>query len=90
MPSQPASSVADLLSQLEAGTMSVDDVAANFSQRTWPANARDTDPTADPVPDPPDSFAEVHGAYMAGRIDEPTYKQLADAAAKGKTKIIKS
>jgi hypothetical protein len=85
-----ASEVTDLMGALASGEMSVDEVAAKFSQRRWPktrgplpqsysemAEAAQLDPGANV----PGSFDDVTAAYDRGEITRVQYRTLAHAAA---------
>lgn len=86
------SEVTDLLTALRDGTMSLDEVAQRFRDRSWP---RPEPPPAtyldlaaraqeDPEPDPPGSFAEVTAALYRGEITDGDYEVLANAMAESK------
>jgi hypothetical protein len=84
------SDVTDLIAALRDGTMTLDQVADRFRERTWPGRTK-KDPTTflelatadmeDPEPDVPGSFDEVTAAYARGEIDRQQYRTLAHAAA---------
>lgn len=84
------SEVTDLIAALRAGTMSLDQVAARFRERTWPETPR-PDPQTDQEiaaramddPDPyvPGSFDDVLLAYDKGELTPAEYEALAQAAA---------
>jgi hypothetical protein len=85
--------VNELIRSLREGSMSLDDVAQRFRERTWP---RTTPPPAssylelaeraseDPRPDVPDSFDDVVAAYGKGEITYSQYRVLAEAVAESK------
>jgi hypothetical protein len=82
--------VADLLSALHDGTMSVDDVARRFRARSWPRRNR-PDPTTylelaaqaqeDPENDLAGSFDQVAAAFHRGDLSSDQYGILAEAMA---------
>ena len=82
--------VTDLLSALHDGTMSVDDVARRFRERSWPR--RDTNwpvtyrelaarAQEDPEPYVPGSFDDVAAAFHRGDLTSEQYQLLAQAMA---------
>jgi hypothetical protein len=82
--------VTDLLSALHEGTLSLDDVARRFRDRTWPR--RDTTwPTTyrelaarsqeDPEPYEPGSFDDVAAAFHRGDLSSEQYQVLSQAMA---------
>jgi hypothetical protein len=82
--------VRDLLGALRAGSLSLDDVARHFRERTWTDQAPRVTRTylefaaaaqEDPEPDVPGSFDEVIAAYDRGEITREQYRTLAHAAA---------
>jgi hypothetical protein len=73
--------VKQLLSQLVAGDITLEEVEADFRERDWPSAGKLPDSEADPMPDPEGSFAEVADAFMADEIDAETYGRLANAAS---------
>jgi hypothetical protein len=88
-----SSEVTDLIVALRDGTMSLDDVAQRFRERTWPRP--DTQPPTtylelaaraqeDPEPDLPGSFDEVTAAFYRGEIADSDYEVLAQAMAESK------
>lgn len=85
-----SSEVTDMITALRDGTLTLDQVAERFRQRSWPP--RTTPPPAtylelaaaaqqDPPPDVPGSFDEVTAAYDRGELTRAAYRQLAEAAA---------
>lgn len=87
------SEVTDLLAALRDGSMSLDEVAQRFRERSWPR--RHTLPAAtylelaaraqeDPEPDVPGSFDEVTAALYRGEITNDAYDVLAEAMAESK------
>lgn len=80
--------VTDLLAALTAGTISVDEVAAAFRERSWPpatrpmpASYQELAEQQDPEPDLPGSFDDVTAAYDRGEITREQYRILAHAVA---------
>ncbi len=84
------SEVTDLIAALRDGSMSLDEVAQRFRERSWP-RTRKPAPTSymemaaaaqeDPEPNVPGSFDEVAAAYRQGDLSRPEYRTLAEAAA---------
>jgi hypothetical protein len=80
--------VLDLITALSDGTMSLNEVAQRFRERTWPRR-RTAPPTnylemaaaaqRDPEPDIPGSFDEVDAAYQQGKLTDHEYDVLAEA-----------
>jgi hypothetical protein len=82
--------VDDLIAALRDGSMSLDEVARRFRERSWPrvhipqtssylemaAAAQE-----DPEPYVPGSFDQVAAAYRRGDLTRAQYRVLADAAA---------
>lgn len=84
------SEVTDLIGALRNGTMSLEEVAQRFRDRTWPRTRGPKPQTyleraaaaeADPDPLVPGSFDEVAAAYHRGDLSLDAYRTLADAAA---------
>jgi hypothetical protein len=82
--------VRDLLAALGTGSLSLEDVATRFRERTWtdqaPRHAQTYLELAaaaqeDPEPDVPGSFDEVTAAYDRGEINREQYRTLAHAVA---------
>jgi hypothetical protein len=80
--------VTDLLTELRRGSKSIEDVAAAFRERQWPATRRPQPTTyaemaeqQDREPEVPGSFAEVTAAYDRGEITQDQYRTLTHAAA---------
>lgn len=87
------SEVTDLMSALRDGTVSLEEVAQQFRDRSWPrrANPRPTtylemaaQAQEDPEPDVPGSFDEVTAALYRGEISDEQYDVLAQAMAESK------
>jgi hypothetical protein len=84
------SEVTDLIAALRAGTMSLDEVAGRFRERSWPDPPRPKPQTEaelaarlmdDPDPYIPGSFDEVNLAYDRQELTEQQYRILAEAAS---------
>lgn len=82
--------VTDLLTALRAGTMSIDDVAKRFRQRSWPRRNSPQPATyfelaaraqEDPDPYLPGSFDDVAAAFHRGDLSSEEYGVLAQAMA---------
>ena len=82
--------VTELIDALKRGSISIDEVARRFRERTWPSThgsksetylERATAAAADPDPLVPGSFDEVAAAYHRGDISIDDYRTLAEAAA---------
>ena len=87
------SEVTDLLAALRDGTMSLDDVARRFRDRSWPRPATPRPTTylelatraqEDPDGEVPGSFDEVTAALYRGDISDGDYEILAQAMAASK------
>lgn len=86
------SEVAQLITALNHGRVSLEEVAQRFRERSWP-RTRGSEPqtylelaeSAQKDPDPlvPGSFDEVAAAYRRGDLSRPQYRMLAEAAAEG-------
>lgn len=87
-----SSEVTELISALRNGTVSLEEVAQRFRDRSWP-RARGLKPQTylelaaaaqeDPEPLVSGSFDEVAAAYRRGELSRPDYRLLAEAAAEG-------
>lgn len=87
------SDVADLIKELKAGTMTLEEVAQRFRERQWPRSRRPA-PTSylemaartmeDPEPYVPGSFDDVTDAYDRGELSDDEYDVLAEAMAESK------
>lgn len=88
-----ASEVTELLAALRDGSMSLDEVAQRFRDRSWPRR-QEPPPSSylelaaraqeDPEPDIPGSFDEVTAALYRGEITNDSYDVLAQAMAESK------
>lgn len=85
--------VADLIKELRAGTMSLDEVAQRFRERKWPRRRRSAPASylemasrsmEDPEPYDPESFDDVTAAYHRGELSDDEYDVLAEAMAQAK------
>lgn len=84
------SEVSELIAALRSGTMSLEEVAGRFRQRTW-ARTRHAVPRSyselaaiaqsDPESDVPGSIDEVTAAYDRGELTRDQYRVLAHAVA---------
>jgi hypothetical protein len=83
------SEVSELIAALRAGSMSLDEVARRFRERSWPDPPRPLARTESEVaallmddPDPyvPGSFDEVNLAYDRQELTDQQYRVLAKAA----------
>jgi hypothetical protein len=82
------SEVADLIAGLRAGTLTLDEVAERFRQRSWP-RTRQPAPTTpaemaeslDPQSDIPGSYDDLTAAYDRKEITWEQYRTLVEAAA---------
>jgi len=85
-----SSEVAELIAALRSGSISLEEVARRFRERSWP-RSRGREPQTylelaaaaqeDPEPLVPGSFDEVAAAYHRGDLSRPDYRVLAEAAA---------
>jgi hypothetical protein len=82
--------VTELITALRNGSLSLEEVAQRFRERTWPrtrkpAPASYMEMTAaaqdDPEPYVPGSFDELAAAYRRGELTRPQYRTLAEAVA---------
>ena len=84
------SEVTDLLHALRIGSMTLEQVARRFRERTWPSSKQPSPstreewvaaPLRDPDPYIPGSFDDVVAACDRGEITEDQFQVLADAVA---------
>jgi hypothetical protein len=82
--------VIDLLIALRDGTMTIDDVASRFRERSWPRRKRPPTTTyldlaihaqEDPEPYLPGSFDDVAAAFHRGDLSSTQYGVLVQAMA---------
>jgi hypothetical protein len=82
--------VTELIAALRNGSLSLDEVAQRFRERSWqrtrkPAPVSYTEMAAaaqdDPEPYVPGSFDELAAAYRRGELTRPQYRALAEAVA---------
>jgi hypothetical protein len=85
--------VSDLIRALRDGTMTLDQVAERFRERTWPRRRRKPPATylemaartmEDPEPYVPGSFDDVTDAYDRGDLSREEYRVLSEAVAESK------
>jgi hypothetical protein len=87
------SEVTGLIRAFRDGTISLDELARQFRERTWPS-AKAPEPQTymelaeaterDPEPDVPGTFDEVIAAHDRGEITYSQYRVLAEAVAESK------
>jgi len=87
------SEVNDLIAALRDGSLTLEEVAQRFRQRSWP-RTKTPRPTSylelaeaamrDPEPHVPDSFDDVVAAYDRGEITRAQYRYLVEAVADSK------
>jgi hypothetical protein len=84
------SEVTDLINALRDGSMTLDEVAQRFRERSWPRRRKRAPATylemaaaaqEDPEPYLPGSFDDVTAAYQRGEISGDQYDILAHAMA---------
>lgn len=84
------SEITNLIAALRDGSMSLDEVASRFRERSWPRTRKPVPASylemasaaqEDPDPYVPGSFDEVAAAYHRGELSRPEYRALAEAAA---------
>jgi hypothetical protein len=82
------SDVADVMTALREGRLSLDDAAEAFRRRSWPITRRPVPATPadmaeqqDPEADVPGSFDDVRAAYDRCEITWEQYRTLARAVA---------
>jgi hypothetical protein len=85
--------VADLIASLRDGSMSLEDIARRFRERSWPPTRRPPPRSylemaareeEDPEPNVPGSFDDVVAAYDRGELTWHQYRVLAEAVAESK------
>ena len=85
-----SSEVTDLIAALQDGSMSLDEVAQQFRERSWPRRRKPVPTTylemaaaaqEDPEPDVAGTFDDVDAAYERGDISDDQYDTLAKAMA---------
>jgi hypothetical protein len=85
--------VADLIQALHSGSMSLEEVAQRFRERSWPRRRTQEPQTylelataaqQDPEPYVPGSFDDVVAAYDRGQISNDEYEVLSEAVAESK------
>lgn len=87
------SEVTELIKELRAGTMTLDEVAQRFRERKWPRRKRPAPASyaemsartmEDPEPYIPGSFDDVSAAFHRGDLSPEEYRVLSDAVAESK------
>jgi hypothetical protein len=87
------SEVMELIAALRDGSMSLDEVASRFRERSWPRRRKAAPATylemaaaaqEDPTTYVPGSFDDVTAAYHRGDLSDEQYEALADAMAESK------
>ena len=82
--------VTELIAALRDGSLSLDEVAQRFRERTWPRTRKPAPASymemaaaaqEDPEPYVPGSFDELAAAYRRGELTRPQYRALAEAVA---------
>jgi hypothetical protein len=82
--------VTELIAALRNGSLSLDEVAQRFRERTWPRTRKPAPASymemaaaaqEDPEPYVPGSFDELAAAYRRGELTRAQYRALAEAAA---------
>jgi hypothetical protein len=82
--------VTELIAALRDGSLSLDEVAQRFRERTWPRTRKPAPASymemaaaaqEDPEPYVPGSFDELAAAYHRGELTRPQYRTLAEAVA---------
>jgi hypothetical protein len=82
--------VTELITALRDGSLSLDEVAQRFRERSWPRTKK-PEPASyldmaaaaleDPEPYVPGSFDELAAAYYRGELTRAQYRTLAEAVA---------
>jgi hypothetical protein len=82
--------VTELITALRNGSLSLEEVAQRFRERTWPRTRKPAPASYiemaaaaqdDPEPYLPGSFDELAAAYRRGDLTRPQYRTLAEAVA---------
>ena len=87
-----SSEVIDLIEALRSGTMSLEEVAHRFRERSWPRKQPEPQTylelaaaaQQDPEPYIRGSFDDVVAAYDRGQISDHEYEVLSEAVAESK------
>ncbi len=87
------SEVTEMIIALRDGTMTLEQVAQRFRERSWPRRPRQPHRTyletaalaeQDPAPYIPGSFDDVIAAHQDGTITDAEYRVLSEAVAEAK------
>ena len=82
--------VTELITALRNGSLSLEEVAQRFRERTWPRTRKPVPASyaemaaaaqEDPPPYVPGSFDELAAAYRRGELTRSQYRTLAEAVA---------
>jgi hypothetical protein len=82
--------VTELITALRNGSLSLEEVAQRFRERTWPRTRKPAPASYvemaaaaqdDPEPYVPGSFDELAAAYRRGELTRAQYRALAEAVA---------
>jgi len=85
--------VTDLIAALREGSMSLDEIASRFRERSWPRRRRPAPGSYlemaeaaqdDPEPYVPGSFDDIAAAHQQHQITDAEYSVLSDAVAESK------
>jgi len=88
-----SSEITEFIDALRSGTMSLEEVASRFRQRSWPRIKKPEPETylelaaaaqEDPEPYIPGSFDDVVAAYDQGKLTDDEYEVLSEAVAQSK------
>jgi hypothetical protein len=88
-----SSEIPELIAALRDGSMTLDQVADRFRQRSWPRRTSPLPTTyleraaaaqQDPEPYRPGSFDDVAAAHQEGRLSDHEYEVLSEAVAESK------
>ena len=88
-----SSEIPELIAALRDGSMTLDQVADRFRERSWPRRTSPLPTTyleraaaaqQDPEPYRPGSFDDVAAAHQEGRLSDHEYEVLSEAVAESK------
>jgi hypothetical protein len=88
-----SSDIPELIAALRDGSVTLDQVADRFRQRSWPRRTSPLPTTyleraaaaqQDPEPYRPGSFDDVAAAHQEGRLSDHEYEVLSEAVAESK------